>query len=170
MDADWVVAASRRIQKAVIARPEFQNAGSVACYLSLPPEVQTAGLLDACWSAGKKVCVPAFNEDADRYELVWIERDEKLTQGRMNIHEPLSPRKAGVMDVDLLIVPCIAYDHSGGRLGHGGGHYDRMLGSWSGFKLGVAFDYQVFEKVPMGSQDIPVDLVITETTTYGDGG
>ena len=70
------------------------------------------------------------------------------------------------MDLEVMVVPALAFSKQGGRLGHGGGHYDRILGSWSGFRVGVAFDFQVFDEVPMGSQDIPVDIVVTERTVY----
>ncbi len=169
-ESAWVVAASRRIQDAVMARPEFAAARSLACYMAMPYEVQTGTLLAKAWAQDKRVCVPAFNETTRRYELVWVTREDRTSPGRWNIQEPEHRSRAGLMDVDLLIVPALAYGRDGGRLGHGGGHYDRILGSWSGLKMGVAFDFQVFDQVPMGHQDVPVDLVITELGTYGEAG
>jgi len=166
MDSDWVAAASDRIQKAILRMPEFIEARSVACYLALPYEVQLGQVIEASWYGNKRLCVPAWNSQRKRYELTWLGRDEPTRHGRWNVQEPAFERRAGVMDVDLLFVPALAFDTSGGRLGHGGGHYDRLLGSWSGLKVGVAFDFQVFDHVPMGKQDIPVDMVITERKRY----
>jgi 5-formyltetrahydrofolate cyclo-ligase len=166
MDPAQVEATSRRIQAAVLAHPEFLRARSVACYLSLQHEVQTGEILAACWRQGKRVCVPAFNAETNRYELVWYAREDETKRGRLNIPEPKVRQRAGAMDVDFHVVPALAYDRSGGRLGHGCGYYDRILGNWSGLKAGVAFDFQVLDKIPTASHDVPVDLVITETATY----
>ena len=166
MDPAQVEAASRRVQAAVLARPEFLRARSVACYLALQREVQTDGILATCWKQGKRVCVPAFNAETNRYELVWYAHGDETTPGKLHIPEPKVRRKVGAMDVDFHVVPALAYDRSGGRLGHGRGYYDSILGNWSGLKVGVAFDFQVLDKIPMGSHDVPVDLVITEIRTY----
>jgi len=162
MDSAWVVAASRRIQQTLLARPEFQAAKAVGCYMALPHEVQLRTVMETCWEQGKPTAVPAFNTEEGRYELAWVRPEDKLAQGRWNIAEPDARTRAGLTDLDLLVVPALAYDRQGGRLGYGGGHYDRMLGSWSGYRIGVAFDFQLFDRVPMGSQDLPVDMVITE--------
>jgi 5-formyltetrahydrofolate cyclo-ligase len=162
----WIVAASQRIQKAVLGLPQFQQAARIGCYLALPYEVQSRAIIEAAWAAGKRVCVPAFNEEKDRYELTWLDPDEDTQPGRWNIREPRSARRAGSAEVDFIVVPALAYDRMGHRLGHGGGHYDRILGSWAGFRVGVAFEFQVFDQVPMGSQDVPVDLVVTEKAVY----
>lgn len=163
---DYIVAASRRIQEAVIALPAFQEARSIGCYMALPHEVQTRLLIDTAWEQEKRVCCPAMVEDRGRYELIWLNRDDTMRTGQWNIPEPLSHDRASPMDVDVMIVPALAYDRTGGRLGHGGGHFDRILGAWSGIKVGIAFEFQVLDEVPMGSQDIPVDLVVTERGLY----
>lgn len=166
LDAAVITAASRRIQATILDLPEFKQATSIAAYLALPYEVQMNLVIETAWALDKKVCVPAFREDANRYELTWIGPEDKLQPGRYNIAEPSKVKKVHVTDVDLLVVPALAYDKTGGRLGHGGGHYDRILGCWSGIRVGVAFGFQVFDRIPMGEQDIPVDLVVTEAEVY----
>ena len=138
----------------------------MGCYLALPYEVHTGMILDHSHAEGKKLCVPAYHENEKRYEMMWLQAGDPVMQGRWNIAEPEKQKRAGMMDVDCIIVPALAYDKDGGRLGHGGGHYDRMLGAWSGYKIGVAFDFQILDQVPLGAQDIPVDLVITETQAF----
>jgi 5-formyltetrahydrofolate cyclo-ligase len=165
-EAAWVVAASERIQASVTNLKSYQEAKAIGCYMALPYEVQTRNLIKASWKAGKRVAVPSYNEELRRYELTWVEPSDKTHHGRWNINEPLAGQRAGLMDLDLLVIPALAFDRKGGRLGHGGGHYDRILGNWTGVRVGVAFDFQVFDEIPMGSQDIPVDVVVTERTVY----
>ena len=165
-DADWICAASRRIQDALAALPEFEKAAALGCYQSLPFEVQTGSLIGRAFEQGKRVCCPAYNEAESRYELTWLSGPDAMVPGRWSIPEPDGAPRAGFMDVDLLIVPALAFDRQGNRLGHGGGHFDRILGIWSGVKIGIAFDFQVLEHVPMGCQDIPVDVVVTEQAVY----
>ena len=169
-DPDWIIKASERIQRGVMQQKEYQAAKTVGCYQALPYEVQTHKCIEECRKQGRQICIPAYNEEQKRYELIWMRENDPMINGRWNIPEPKQRELAGLMDVDCIIVPAVAYDRHGGRLGHGGGHYDRMLGAWSGFKIGVAFDFQVLDTVPQGSQDIPVDLVITETHMYTPDG
>lgn len=165
-DPIWNLKASERIQRAVLRLPEFATARSIGCYYALPYEVQMHLIIQRCREYGKPVCVPAFNEDLNRYELTWTRPDEPLRAGRWNIKEPRSHNRAGFMGVELIVVPALAYDPSGKRLGHGGGHYDRILGAWSGFKIGIAFQFQVVDGIPTGAHDIPVDMVVTERHVY----
>lgn len=169
MAPQWILRASERIQKAVMACPEYQAAQSIGCYQSLPYEVQTGALIRHCRETGRKICFPAYREEQQRYELVWLDEQDPLRSGRLNIPEPAGFKKAGLADIDCIIVPALAFSPDGKRLGHGGGHYDRILGAWTAFKIGVAFDFQIHEDVPMGSMDIPVDLVITEQHLFRDG-
>lgn len=168
MEPELVVAASERIQRTIMEQEEFKEAESIGLYLALPYEIQTNQLIETSWYGNKRVCVPAFNEENARYELTWVGREDETRYGRWNIQEPTSTKRAGVTELDLIIVPALAYDHQGARLGHGGGHYDRILGSWLGYKIGVAFDFQIFDSIPTGKHDIPVDRVVTEKTIYPD--
>ncbi|NKB23099.1 MAG: 5-formyltetrahydrofolate cyclo-ligase [Kiritimatiellae bacterium] len=169
-DPSWILKASERIQHAIMERDEFTKAQSVGCYFALPYEVQTRLIVKTCWDQGKRVCVPAFNETQNRYELAWLSSLQETKSRRSNIREPLVINRAGFIDTDLIMVPALAYDPQGGRLGHGGGHYDHLLGAWSGIKVGVCFHFQIFEQVPMDTHDIPVDIVITEQKAYTKNG
>lgn len=164
LGADWIAAASAQIRKTVEALPEFASARSVACYLALPHEVQTKELVERCWRDGKKVCVPAARGKG--YVLAWLAQGGATKQGRFGIPEPARIRTALPGEVDLIVVPAVAFDAAGRRLGHGGGHYDRLLAACRGLKVGVAFEAQVVEDVPCGPRDVGVDLVVTERNVY----
>ncbi|MFH0954009.1 MAG: 5-formyltetrahydrofolate cyclo-ligase [Verrucomicrobiota bacterium] len=161
-----VDAASRKIAELVISLPEFSRARAVGCYLALPHEVQTADLIARCRRAGKKTCVPAFDAAARGYVWAWLDEEEPVVKGPSGIPQPETVRKALPADLDLMMVPAVAFDRTGRRLGHGGGHYDRLLARCPGFKVGVAFEVQVVEEVPSRPHDVAVDVVVTERCVY----
>lgn len=161
-----VDAASRQIAERVISLPEFSRARVVGCYVALPHEVQTADLIARCWRAGKKTCVPAFDATARGYLWAWLDDGEPMVKGPAGIPQPETMRKALPAELELMVVPAVAFDRAGRRLGHGGGHYDRLLAQCPGFKVGIAFEVQVVEEVPSRPHDVAVDVVVTERRVY----
>jgi 5-formyltetrahydrofolate cyclo-ligase len=140
----------------------------VCCYLAVGPEVQTDRIIEACWRQGKKVCVPAFKSDTHSYELAGWEEGAATVAGPMGISEPATRTWVSIDSVDLMIVPGTAFDRHGGRLGRGGGHYDAIMRRKTGrspFSIGLAFELQLLERVPVNDQDVKVDAVVTETKT-----
>ena len=122
-------------------------------------------LLAEALAAGKRVALPRFVTAARSYEACEVSdpaNDVKV--GHFGIREPggrcpwVSPE-----NLDLILVPGVAFDLRGGRLGRGKGHYDQLLAGLRGAKCGVAFDKQVVDKVPMASHDIRLDSIITPT-------
>ena len=161
-----VRAASKQIAERVVALPEFSHARVVGCYLALGHEVQTMELVKRCWREDKEVCVPAFEDARRGYVLAWLKMGEATETGPAKILQPKKIRPASPKAVDLMIVPAVAFDRSGRRLGHGGGHYDRLLAQCPGFKVGVAFEAQMVEEVPSDIHDVGVDIVVTERRIY----
>jgi 5-formyltetrahydrofolate cyclo-ligase len=161
-----IAAFSVEITRRVVALAEFSGARTVGCYLARPREVQTKDLLERSWRDGRRVCVPAFDTAQRRYVLAWLDQDEPTMEGPAHIPQPERIRVAAPRDVELIIVPAVAFDRAGRRLGHGGGHYDRLLAQCAGLKVGVAFEVQMVEKVPSGQYDVAVDIVITERQVY----
>ncbi len=107
--------------------------------------------------------MPAYHSEQQKYALAVMGENEKMTQGYMNIPEPLNPQWIGGEDVDFMIVPGLAFDRQGGRVGYGGGCYDRMLKNTSASKVGLAFGFQLIDHVPLEEHDICLDMVVTET-------
>ena len=166
LDPEWVGDASRAAQDWVMELPEFESAGVVGCYMAMPTEVQTDVLLKCCNGAGKRVCVPARCPETRAYRLALLREGAELTAGHMGIEEPAEREWVPVEGVDFIVVPGIGFDAAGGRVGYGGGNYDRILAPVAGnagcFKVGLAFGFQVFDRVPVGDNDILMDAVITE--------
>ncbi|MBU0714454.1 MAG: 5-formyltetrahydrofolate cyclo-ligase [Verrucomicrobia bacterium] len=176
--------ASTRIQRAVMKLPEWAAARRVCVYLALPNEVQTRRLLAVCWKTGKQVLVPAYRKKVRRYDLARLESDDPVKAGHWAVPEPTRPRWAipnratlnrvtpnwvTPARVDLVVIPGLAFDRTGGRLGRGGGHYDRLLAGMAlqqAFKVGLALECQMAARVPMDARDIRLDAVVTERAVY----
>ncbi|MEI6970679.1 MAG: 5-formyltetrahydrofolate cyclo-ligase [bacterium] len=161
----WMRNMSARIQDAVCNLDEFSAARTVGCYISTPAEVQTGAILKACWSLGKKVCVPAWDPDTKEYRLALLDRNEKLEAGPHDVFQPVSAVPAVPGEVDIALVPGLAFDAKGNRLGHGCGYYDRLLatrGLRRAFRVGLAFSFQLVDSVPVDSNDERMNMVVTE--------
>lgn len=171
--------ASARIQRMVMKLPEWAEARQVCLYLALPAEAQTWALLAACWKTGKQVLVPAYRKKVLRYDLARLRPDNPVKAGHWDVPEPTRPRWVTpnrvtpnwVMPtrVDLVVIPGLAFDRTGGRVGHGCGYYDRLLaGKYlkQAFKVGLALECQMVARVPMNARDIRMDAVVTERAVY----
>ena len=152
--------------------PEYQAAGTVMCYVHVRDEVQTFRFLEATVGRGKRIVIPYCV--ADDLRLFLLEDLNELATGCFGILEPQERlRSQGQKHVkpeqlDLVMVPGVAFDLSGGRLGHGRGYYDRLLVDVHPDTplAALAFECQLFPDIPMGPHDVYMDMVITENMTY----
>jgi 5-formyltetrahydrofolate cyclo-ligase len=155
---------SARIVETVEQFPPFCRAESVLCYWPLPGEVQIGALIRRYFCA-KHIYLPVVK--GNHLELRRYEGESRMRQGAFGIMEPLGDVCGE--SIDLVIVPGIAFDRSGIRLGRGKGFYDRLFVSLEAPKVGVAFQCQLFNKIPADAWDKPVDAIITETETLWFG-
>ncbi|HEX2946403.1 MAG TPA: 5-formyltetrahydrofolate cyclo-ligase [Clostridia bacterium] len=166
---------SEAILKRLASIEKFGRAGTIMAYMSFGSEVSTAKLIEECLQRGKKVVVPRVEKGAPDasgevvkalgvYEIK--EAGKYMTVGYMGIAEPdpASLRRVEPSEIDLVVVPGVAFDRQRNRIGYGGGYYDRFLGTLRPdcLKAGVAFELQVCDYVPVAEYDLPVDIVITE--------
>jgi len=159
------LAASHAITTALLARVEFQRAQEIACFLSLPQELATDKLLAACHAQSKRVCVPAWDATSRTYVLARLSPMQKLIAGPHGVPEPAAGQTVDPQTVDLVIVPGMAFDKGGGRLGYGKGYYDRILATCRATccKIGVGYAWQVVaENLPLASHDVHMDLIVTD--------
>ncbi|MBO8126054.1 MAG: 5-formyltetrahydrofolate cyclo-ligase [Firmicutes bacterium] len=159
---------SRKIRRRLLVLPEVQAAKTLMGYLALPGEVIVDPLLIRLQQAGTRVGVPVLlNGEIVPYELT---APERLTTGSFGLREP-DPRASHRIppaQIDLIIMPGLAFDEAGHRLGFGKGYYDRFLARFGAKAkrpklLAVAFDFQVYPEIPSEEHDIPVDAVLTPT-------
>ena len=160
------LAAGRAVVAALLARPEWTRAGRIALFAGLGDEPDTRPLFDAIQHAGKLAFFPRCREDG-RLDMVRVGDWGELRKGRFGILEP--PEKGlpePLSGLDLILLPGVAFDPEGRRLGRGGGYYDRTLmgvGEIGGPKaVGVGFAFQLIERVPVASHDLSVHAILTE--------
>ena len=162
-------AVSARILDRVFAMPEYRQARIVLFYVDARSEVRTKAALPTALAAGKTVLVPWCN-DAGRLELFRLTDMSELELGKYDILEPAPQlrrrpdRVALAKDLDFALIPGVAFDPRGGRVGHGKGYYDKLLeGARPDCPLvAPAFECQVFEEVPTDEHDVFMDDVVTE--------
>ncbi len=146
--------------------PEYEKARQVMFYLSYGSEVVTDAMIAAALDAGKTVAVPAIETPGDgSMYAVRISRIEDAYQSVYGIRQPEINEEDIVdkEDIDLIFVPGIAFDYAGYRTGYGKGYFDRWLeGIPVERSIGIAYDFQITEKVPTGDYDLPVGMIITE--------
>ncbi len=159
---------SGAIARRLLEQPEYRLAGFVLCYVNFRSEVGTRGIIARALMDGKKVILPKVDRKAHRLRLFEItDEADDLEAGYMGIYEPVEgrAREASPGEVDLVVLPGVGFDAEGGRLGYGGGYYDRVIETLRpGVPLvALAFDLQVVGHIPVEGHDKRVDKIITET-------
>ncbi|MDA0991593.1 MAG: 5-formyltetrahydrofolate cyclo-ligase [Verrucomicrobia bacterium] len=163
LDPAWVARHSTQAQDRLLALPEYAAAQTVGVYLGLGGEVETQKLITHSHQAGKRVAVPAFDAQQRTYGLVELAADEPLTRGPLAIPQPAVQQPVAIAAVDMLVVPGLAFDLVGGRLGQGGGHYDRLLAQPNScWRVALAFEFQILDEVPRTAKDMLMHAIITE--------
>ncbi len=163
---------SRVICGRFAAVPEYAAAATVLLYVHMRNEVRTQPFLPAAIALGKRVVVPYCAGEV--LELFCLESIGELEIGTFGILEPrlasrgLAAKKVRPEELDLVMVPGVAFDHRGGRAGHGKGYYDRLLRQVrpDATLVGVAYECQLFAEIPMLEHDVFMDAVITEKAIY----
>ena len=162
LPADQRTAAGRIIRDAVLAAPQVQMAGTIAAYYSVGTEPDTRGLVYALWKRGSYVLLPLLRPDGD---LDWAsyEGPDSLVAGPRGLREPGEPPRGvdAVARADVVLVPALAVDASGNRLGRGGGSYDRALARVGGQvpTIALLYDDELVPSVPVEPHDRPVRAV-----------
>lgn len=146
---------------------EIKKAKTVMAYLDFNNEVKTDSIINYLLSKKQKVVVPISIVEERKLFLSEIKDIEtEVSIGTYGIREPKSEfiRPINSQDIDIVIVPAVAYDTNGYRLGYGGGYYDRFLDSLRDdcITIGIAFEIQIFDEVPKEDHDAQLDYIITE--------
>jgi len=159
------VAASASLSERLRYQGAWRDAKSVLFFAPLLEEPDIWSLLSEAIAAGKTVALPAFVSGTSVYTARQIiEPGRDLVQGKFGIREPAANcPEVALNRLDLALVPGIAFDVSGGRLGRGKGFYDRLLPAVNGLKCGVAFDEQIVDAVPVGPMDVRLNCILTPT-------
>jgi 5-formyltetrahydrofolate cyclo-ligase len=164
---------SRRIVGQVLALPQYAGAKTALWYLGVRNEVRTENSVIGELAAGRKrVAIPWC--EGDHLLLFHLREMSDLEEGAFGILEPkrelrqLASRRVAPGEIDLALVPGVAFDRQGNRLGHGAGYYDRLLAELSpnACLIGLAYECQLVEAIPREPHDVSMDLVVTESDVY----
>ena len=151
--------------KRLMEQPEFERAEIIMLYLPMAEEVDTTPLALRAWQQAKTVTAPRC--DWERRKMAPIEirsMETGLHIARGDVREPAEGPAVAPPDLDLVVVPALAYDCRGNRLGRGGGFYDRFLASpdLRSVTVGLAFREQVVDQIPLTASDVPVRMLVTD--------
>jgi len=139
-----------------------KNINSILLYASYKSEVDTWRIFEFCKHNNIKTAFPKVNVKEHKLEIYWVESIEDFSIGFNSIPEPKIKTKAELNDIDLILVPAVAFDESCNRIGYGGGYYDRLLPMRNGDCIGLAYEEQIIDTLPVELHDIKVDLIITD--------
>lgn len=153
---------SARIFENLFSIDCFTSAQSVCTFLSAFKEPDTDGIIKALTDRGCAVAVPITHMDTGLLTLSYIDGMDSLRSGAYGIPEPRHVREARIEDIDAVIVPGLAFDRSGGRTGFGKGYYDRLLQDARAVKIGLCYQFQVIDYVPVRKHDVTMDFIVTE--------
>lgn len=141
----------------------FQKAASILFFAPMSEEPDLWPLLSEVLPTKKLVALPCFDSENQAYVPRRVgDIHVEIISGKFGIREPAPTCVAiPLQDLDLVLVPGVAFDSNGHRLGRGKGFYDRMLQNFTGRKIGIAFDEQIVDAVPAGKNDVRMDLIVT---------
>lgn len=156
---------SEKICARLNAQPFFQTARSILFFASLPEEPDLWPLLNETLAGKKMIALPCFDADAEVYQPRRVmDLHVEILSGKFGIREPVEDCMAiPPDDLDVVLVPGVAFGLDGHRLGRGKGYYDRLLQNFSGTKAGIAFDEQIVDVVPSEPNDVRMTTVLTPT-------
>ena len=161
LEADTVHRHSLAVAKRLAGIAQFQVAKCVSTYVSMGPEIETHNIIRQLLATGRLVCVPAFHDG--KYVAAAIEDfDRDLVAGKLGILEPKHLRPVPVTRPDVWLLPGLAFDRNGNRLGRGKGYFDALLQHAPGVKIALTHNFQLLPEVPSEPHDVRMDFIITE--------
>lgn len=163
LDSEAIFRDSQTIAKTVVALPEYRNAGCIMAYAPTQNEVMANLITDIAERDGKKVCLPRI---ADKTMIEAVPKENHiLLRNTFGIDEPSFEVKAiDPTMLDLVLVPGVAFDRSGNRIGFGKGYYDRFLRLLRPdcALIALAYDFQVLDAIPYDDRDTKLHMIVTE--------
>jgi 5-formyltetrahydrofolate cyclo-ligase len=156
---------SEQIWHRVEQLPHFREARRIACYHALPDEVQTTAFLEK-WRSSRQILLPAVRGET----IIFLpyQGEDALREGAFHIMEPAGTEEKTFAGPELIIVPGVAFDRRLNRLGRGKGYYDRFLSGHPAPAIGVCFQFQLFDRIPVDSHDRKMTWVVTEEEIIGE--
>ncbi len=158
LDKDRVRDSSQIICENLFGLSAFSESRNICIYMSSFNEVDTDGIIKRCSALGKNVFVPCVRGD----DIFISAYSDDMVTASFGIREPENAVPADKDEIDLFIVPALAFDRRGARVGFGRGYYDRLLSGTDAVKIGLLYDFQLLERIETQAHDIYMDYLIYE--------
>lgn len=166
IDPEKKLKKDKLIMERILSLPSFEKAKKVFYFASFRSEVSTLPQIEEAFKMGKRIILPKVDNINNRLRLFEIHNTGEIKPGFMGIPEPdvSLERERDINDVDLVIMPGVAFDTDGNRLGYGAGYYDKLL---SGLKkdiplIAIAYEEQIVDSLPVESHDVRVHIIVTD--------
>lgn len=161
-----VMSSSKAVFEQLTKLELFQQFKHIMCYMPIKGELDFTVYYATCRNKGLEIALPVMNhEEREMYPAI-LRENELLTAKTMGILEPEDPQLLDPHILDAVIIPGVAFDKKGARIGFGYGYYDRFLKTTHALRIGVAYDFQMTDEVPTHELDVPMDYIITPSKTY----
>ena len=167
LPAKYRADASQRIAGQVLSRMENSDNTTTGLFLSRHDEVDTGPLLETWKSQGRPLAIPAWDQTEKAYRWAKLPASNELVLDPFGILHPANPTWLPAQILATILVPGLAFDPQGWRLGRGGGHFDQLLLGTSGMRIGLGFVFQCVDEVPRNPWDIPLNLFVHDKATLG---
>ena len=139
----------------------YRTSKVLMMYMPLGNEVHTQEIIDKAFEDGKVVVVPVTDVDNTDIIPCSISRNTAFVSGAYSINEPDDKCRIDENEIDVVLVPGIAFDRNGSRIGFGKGYYDKFLNKTNAVKVGYCYDFQLMENIPTDEHDVVMDYVVT---------
>ena len=159
---------SKHIQHNFLSSDLYKNAEYIHCFISMNDrnEVDTHPLIDTIISDGKQVVVPVTNFKDISLTHVHLASMHPLKKNKWGVQEPENGKTIPIDKLDIILVPLLAADRKGNRLGYGKGFYDRFLKQCPAKAIGLVFEAFILDEIPVGNKDVPLNGLISELGVY----
>lgn len=161
--------ASRCLVENLLGLEEYQCACGVMSYMPISSEADVEEFNRRALADGKALYLPVSLEGGQMFASR-LRGMDRLRTGRYGVREPERDEPAPRGAIQLIVIPGLAFDRQGGRMGYGAGYYDRFLPHLAARRVGVCFEAQLVERVPMGAHDVPMEILVTERGVYRPAG
>ncbi len=153
----------KSIKERVCRLRQYRSAGTILCYVSTPIEVDTFMIIEQAMRDNKRVAVPRCIDNTREMDFYYINSIDDLAPRTFGVLEPIEGKCEKMTDFSssICIIPGLAFDSAGFRLGYGKGYYDRFLSGYSCQKIGIVYDNCIQSRLPHGKFDISVDVLVT---------
>ncbi len=164
VDPAFAESASQGVWNILCKLKEFDKAKGIGAFASTPAEINTYSILEGSLELGKKLYLPKVVKEKSHFYFFPVQNFKTLEKGKFGILEPSGDKPADWNEIDLVLVPGLAFDLTGNRLGFGKGYYDRVLPRLkkSVMTIGLGYSFQIVDKIPTEPHDIALKAVLSE--------